>query len=94
MENNNKAKNRTIKMTDRQFNLIKQGAANRKLPMGKYLETVCKEFSSTCFEADPNLMCRLHTIRALLEIKDEKWNENMCELYRKNVEEICVLLKW
>lgn len=94
MENNYKLKNRSIKMTDKQFYDLKNGAAERKLPLGKYIETISNEFSVNCFEPDPNLICRLFTIKTLLEFPIESWNEKMRELYRENVEEICVLLKW
>lgn len=92
MENNNKSKNRSIKMTDKQFNILKQKAAARKLPLGKFLETICSENVTTL--CDPNLICRLLTLKTLLEIPVENWDENIRTVYCQNVEEICVLLKW
>lgn len=94
MENIDKLKNRSIKMTDKQFYTLKKGACERNLPLGKYIETISNDFNVNCFEPNPNFISRLLTIKALLEIPIESWNEKMRELYSKNVEEICVLLKW
>lgn len=81
-------------MTDKQFYTLKKGASERNLPLGKYIEMTINNFTVNCFEPDPNFISRLFTIKALLEIPVEGWNEKMRELYSKNVDEVCVLLKW
>lgn len=89
-----KTKNRSIKMTDHQFNVVRESARERNLPIGKFLETACSEYGANVCEPDPNLVCRLLAIKNLLGIPREEWNEKMVEIYVRNVEEICVLLKW
>lgn len=89
-----KAKCRSIKMTDSEFKAVKQEAANRKLPLRKFIYAACKEYGSRCDEINPEIICRLQTVRGMLDIPTSDWNTSMVDIFNKNVEELCVLLKW
>lgn len=89
-----KAKCRSIKMTDSEFEALKHEAANRKLPIGKFIYVACREYGSRSDEINPEVICRLHTIGNMLNIPTSDWNTEMADIFNKNVEELCVLLRW
>ena len=89
-----KARNRTIKMTDSQYEIIRQGAKDRKLPLAKYITTACREFGNHTNEIDPEIICRLQTIKSMLNITKDNWNIEMTAIFDNDVEELCALLKW
>lgn len=89
-----KGTNKSIKMTDSDFKMIKQMAADRKLTLGKYIVNACKEYGSHSNEINPEITCRLQTVRNMLNIPTGSWNEEMKAVFNKDVEELCALLKW
>lgn len=88
----NKVKNHSIKMTDEQYSLLKRSAADRKKTLGKYIEELCSGRKESI--TDPAILCRLQTIRNMLNIPHTDWNKEMKVLFDNDVEELCVLLKW
>ena len=89
-----KAKCRSIKMTDSEFEALKHEAANRKLSLGKFIYVACREHGSHSNEIDPEIICRLQTIKSMLNISKDNWNTEMTALFNNDVEELCALLKW
>ncbi len=90
----NKAKNKSIKMTDLEFERVKQGAMDRKLTIGKFIDLACTEYAERSDEISPEIICRLHTIKNLLNVSKDNWNAEMKAIFDTNVEELCVLLNW
>ena len=89
-----KAKNKSIKMTDLEFERVRQGAIDRKLTIGKFIDLACREYGEHSGEISPEITCRLQTIKNLLNVSRENWNAEMKAIFDKNVEELCVLLNW
>lgn len=89
-----KARNRTIKMTDSEYETVRLGAIERKLTLGKYIVTACREYGSRSDEISPEVICRLQTIKNILCVPSCAWNERMKTAFDRCVEELCVLLKW
>lgn len=84
-------KPKTIRMTDEAFNIVSRKAKERNLPVGDFiLETVSAEQSGI----SPEIICRMLTIRELVRIPMEQWNEEIKDLYNDCVEGLCALLKW
>lgn len=89
-----KAKNKSIKMTDLEFEAVKQGAIDRKLTIGKFIVLACREYGRRSDEISPEIICRLQTIRNLLNVSQDNWNAEMKAIFDTNVEALCVLLNW
>lgn len=89
-----KARNRTIKMTDLEYETVRQGSIDRKLTLSKYIVTACREYGSHSNEINPEIICRLQTVRNMLNVSTDVWNEEMKAVFNKDVEELCALLKW
>ncbi len=89
-----KSRNRTIKMTDLEYNTMRQGAIDRNLTSGQYIYLVCTEYGQHSGEISPEIICRLQTIRNLLNVSTDNWNAEMKAIFDMNVEELCVLLNW
>ena len=89
-----KAKCKSIKMTDSEFEAVKQEAANRKLPLGKFIYAACREYGSRSDEIGPEVFCRLQNAGNMLKIPVSCWNDRMLEIYNKNLEVLCSLSKW
>ena len=85
-----KNKGRTIKMTDAEYSEFRRLAKERKLPSGKFIGLLCKEYQLN--ELSPEIICRLQTVRNLLEVPQEDWNKEMKVLFNNIVEELCATL--
>lgn len=90
----NQTKNRSIKMTDEQYDTVRQGALERHLTMGEFMKMICDKYNAKSYEPEPKLICSLLTVKEIMQYPKEAWNENLMNLFDKAVEEICTSLKW
>lgn len=81
-------------MTDEQFNMVKQKARERHLPIGDFMCTICREADKNICEPDPIFISSLLTVRELLQYPASAWNDRTTEIYNKAVENICTYSKW
>lgn len=85
------SKSRSFRMTDEEHEIVVRYAKERGLAVGKFLVELCTEQPpSIC----PEVMCRLSTIRNLLPLPRECWNDDMILLYEEIFKALCALLKW
>ena len=85
-----KPRNRTIKMTDSEYNRLRSLAIERNLTNGKLIGLLCEEYKSN--ELSPEIICKLQTVRNLLEVPQKDWNKEMKVLFNDTVEELCAML--
>ena len=86
------AKIRSIRMTDTEFEMLKRESSQRKLAMGKFIRLLCEENQS--YELSPEIICRLQTVRNLLNVPQSEWNKEMTAMFNDSVSELCGMLKW
>lgn len=86
------AKIRSIRMTDRDYEILKEKSLQRKLAIGKYIHLLCEEKQQN--ELSPDIICKLQTIRNLLNISYSHWNKEMKALFEESVADLCGMLKW
>lgn len=87
-------KNRSIKMTDEQYDAVRIGALERHLPIGEFMRLLCDEHNAESHEPDPELIFGLFTIKEIMQYPKGAWNEDVMKLFDEAAEKVCTLLKW
>ena len=84
-------KSRSFRMTDEEHETIIGYAKQRGLTVGKSIVELCENQTQSI---SPEVMCILSTIRNLLFVPRDSWNDEMIMLYEENFKKLCALLKW
>lgn len=84
-------KSRSLRMTDAEYDLIRNYSKSRGLPISKSLVELIVDKPS---DINPEIMCRLITLKKIVDIPIDCWNEKITEIYKECVDKLCVLLKW